>query len=259
MLAVVNFNHHFRHYLLGQPFTLRTDHGSLVWIQNFKEPEGQLARWLERLQEYNFSVVHRPGVQHGNADSLSRIPCSQCGRKSYSTDEFPLEEDQAVCQVSELPFQSYTLEQIRQLQLSDPSLGPILRAVEINHKPHQDQLKSWSQESRRLMQFWETLLVKDGTLWRLPTGDGQQFQLVVPFILRDHILDDLHAGMVGGHMGEEKLVHRLLERFYWPGCAERAKEWCRTCPECVTRTTGGPKRTAELNLRPYTLGIPCRL
>ncbi|KAL5505465.1 hypothetical protein EMCRGX_G006900 [Ephydatia muelleri] len=59
----------------------------------------------------------------------------------------------------------------------------ILRAVEINHKPHQDQLKSWSRESRRLMQFWETLLVKDGTLWRLPTTDGQQFQLVVPFIL----------------------------------------------------------------------------
>ena len=96
------------------------------------------------------------------------------------------------------------------------------------------------------MQFWETLLVKDGTLWRLPTTDGQQFQLVVPFILRDDILDDLHAGMVGGHMGEEKLVHRLLERFYWPGCAERAKEWCRTCPKCVTRKTGGPKRIAEL-------------
>ena len=207
LLAVINFIHHFRHYLLGQPFTLRTDHGSLVWIQNFKEPEGQLARWLERLQEYNFSVVHRPGVQHGNADSLSRIPCSQCGRKSHSTDEFPLGEDQAVCQVSELPFQSYTLEQIRQLQLSDPSLGPVLRAVEINHKLHQDQLKSWSRESRRLMQFWETLLVKDGTLWRLPTTDGQQFQLVVPFILRDDILDDLHAGMVRGNMGEEKLVH----------------------------------------------------
>eukprot|EP00731_Ephydatia_muelleri_P016275 Em0009g699a len=179
-------------------------------------------------------------------DDGSEIPCSQCGRKSHSTDEFPLEEDQAVCQVSELPFQSYTLEQIRQLQLSDPSLGPVLRAVEINNKPHQDQLKSWSQESRRLMQFWETLLVKDGTLWRLPTTDGQQFQLVVPFILRDDILDDLHAGMVGGHMGEEKLVHRLLERFYWTGCAERAKEWCRTCPKCVTRKTGGPKRIAEL-------------
>eukprot|EP00731_Ephydatia_muelleri_P000886 Em0001g886a len=61
-----------RQYLLGREFTLRTDHGSLVWIRNFKEPEGQLARWLERLQEYNFTVVHRQGLRHCNADALSR-------------------------------------------------------------------------------------------------------------------------------------------------------------------------------------------
>ena len=46
LLAVVAFTEHFRHYLLGQPFTLRTDHGSLTWLSNFKEPTGQLARWL---------------------------------------------------------------------------------------------------------------------------------------------------------------------------------------------------------------------
>ena len=40
LLAVVN---HFCLYLLGRPFLLRAHHGSLVWSQNFKEPEGQLA------------------------------------------------------------------------------------------------------------------------------------------------------------------------------------------------------------------------
>ncbi|KAL5466930.1 hypothetical protein EMCRGX_G031093 [Ephydatia muelleri] len=45
LLAVVEFTQHFRHYLLGRKFILRTDHGSLVWLRNFKEPEGQLARW----------------------------------------------------------------------------------------------------------------------------------------------------------------------------------------------------------------------
>eukprot|EP00731_Ephydatia_muelleri_P007381 Em0003g1629a len=53
---------------------------SIVWIQNFKEPEGQLARWLERLQEYDFKVVHRRGTQHNNVDALSRQPCKECGR-----------------------------------------------------------------------------------------------------------------------------------------------------------------------------------
>ena len=48
LLAVVILIQHFGPYLLGNHFTLRTDHGFLCWLQNFKEPEGQLARWLEK-------------------------------------------------------------------------------------------------------------------------------------------------------------------------------------------------------------------
>ena len=39
---------------------------------NFKEPEGQVARWLETLAEYDFKIEHRSGKQHLNADALSR-------------------------------------------------------------------------------------------------------------------------------------------------------------------------------------------
>ena len=67
LLAVVTFTHHFRPYLVGQSFLLRTDHGSLTWLQNFREPEGQLAQWLERLQELNFEIVHQRGQKHTNA------------------------------------------------------------------------------------------------------------------------------------------------------------------------------------------------
>ena len=51
---------------------------SLQLLRSFHEPEGQVARWLETLSEYYFDVVHRPGKRHTNADSLSRMPCSQC-------------------------------------------------------------------------------------------------------------------------------------------------------------------------------------
>ena len=68
----VTFMNHFRHYLLGQNFLLRTDHGSLRWIFDFKDPRGQVARWLEVLAQYDFDIEHRPGVKHQNADSLSR-------------------------------------------------------------------------------------------------------------------------------------------------------------------------------------------
>ena len=87
LLAVVTFVHHFHHYLLGQQFTLRTDHGSLTWLKICKHLKGQLARWLKRLEEYNFTVVHGPGRKHCNADALSRLPCRQCGREPDPTGE----------------------------------------------------------------------------------------------------------------------------------------------------------------------------
>ena len=58
LLAVVYFAQQLRPYLLGKHLTLRSDHGSLTWLRNFKEPEGQLARWLEKLEEYNFTIIH---------------------------------------------------------------------------------------------------------------------------------------------------------------------------------------------------------
>ena len=86
LLAVVTFLQQFRAYLLGRHFVVQTDHGSLAWLTNFRNPEGQLARWLEQLQEFDFDIVHRAGRKHLNADALSRIPCRQCGRESHVTD-----------------------------------------------------------------------------------------------------------------------------------------------------------------------------
>lgn len=74
LLAVVRFTRHFRHYLLGRPFLIRTDHGSLTWLMRFKLIGGQLARWLEELSQYDMTIIHRAGKNHCNADGLSRIP-----------------------------------------------------------------------------------------------------------------------------------------------------------------------------------------
>ena len=72
LLAIVFFTDQFRPYLLGRHFLLRTNHGALTWLMNFKEPEGQMA---EKLQEFDFEILHRCGKKHTNADALSRLPC----------------------------------------------------------------------------------------------------------------------------------------------------------------------------------------
>ena len=80
MLAAVSMCIQFRSYLRGAKFTLRTDHKSLVWLHRFKDTEGVTARWLHALQQFQCSIVHRDGREHGNADILSGVPSSPCGQ-----------------------------------------------------------------------------------------------------------------------------------------------------------------------------------
>ncbi|KAG7521995.1 Retrovirus-related Pol poly from transposon [Solea senegalensis] len=57
--------------------TVRTDHAAIQWLMSFREPEGQIDRWLEELQAYDFEIEHRPGTRHTNAGASSRRPCTE--------------------------------------------------------------------------------------------------------------------------------------------------------------------------------------
>ena len=59
LLASVVLIKHFHHYLWGRKFILRTDHESLKWLVNFREPEGMLARWLSVLSSYDLKHIIR--------------------------------------------------------------------------------------------------------------------------------------------------------------------------------------------------------
>ena len=76
------FIKHYRHYLIGRKFLLRTDHGALTWLFKFTELEGQVARWKEALSSIQFDIHHGPGRLHGNLDGLFMIlfrdSCKKC-------------------------------------------------------------------------------------------------------------------------------------------------------------------------------------
>ena len=81
MLAVVSAVRKFKSYLWGHPVKLRTDNAAVSYMMSMKEPQGQLARWIEELSCYDLLVTHRAGRSHMNADAMSRRPCRQCGRE----------------------------------------------------------------------------------------------------------------------------------------------------------------------------------
>ena len=73
-LAIVWALKQFRIYLYGMPFVIETDHKPLIWLQKMKDTNQRLTRWAITVQQYQYEIRHRPGVQHGNADGLSRGP-----------------------------------------------------------------------------------------------------------------------------------------------------------------------------------------
>jgi hypothetical protein len=50
-----------------------------------------------------------------------------------------------------------------------------------------------------------------------PDGSCATLQIIVPSALRQEVLVELHAGVGSGHLGMDKTLARLRERFYWPG------------------------------------------
>ena len=79
MLAAVVMCTHFRSYLRGAHFTLRTDHSSLRWLRRFRNGDGMLAHWYLLLGQFLVTFKYRPGSQHTNTDGMSR-QCGQCQR-----------------------------------------------------------------------------------------------------------------------------------------------------------------------------------
>ncbi|KAJ9512490.1 hypothetical protein QJQ45_018788 [Haematococcus lacustris] len=81
MLSAVWAFKTLRAYLHGAEFTLITDHQPLTWLMTNRNLTGHHARWALSLQDYNFTIQHRPGIKHQNADVLSRcpLPCDDDG------------------------------------------------------------------------------------------------------------------------------------------------------------------------------------
>ena len=245
---MVKFAKHFRHYLLGRHFVVRTDHSSLQWLYNFKKPEGQTAHWLESLQEFDFEVIHRSGRNHTNADALSR--CDTTGEdevKSHNVNAVTVSKDLA------------HFVNMHELQQKDEAIGPVLRAMHSGTRVRPADIQGRSRECCQLAEQWDQLKIVDGILHRRheDANGKSHLQVVAPKVSRSDIMYHLHDGIAGGHLGEAKTLSRLRERFYWPGHASDVRMWCKTCSHYAARKN--PTHTRRAPLQSMLAGYPMQI
>lgn len=289
LLAVVDSIKHFHPYLYGQKFTIRTDHAALKWLLHFRYPEGQVARWLEILQGYNFSIEHQSGALHTNADAMSRRPCNNCKHcdrletmdrmstvegstdvtaSQRSGDQDSLNEvlqpkGQLSCRAVAFDADSLvnvvsTPEELKEYQLKDEDLKPIISWLEESeNRPPWDAVSAYSGVTKAYWAQWKSLCLEQGLLvrlWETPSGDSVVKQIVVPKALQKRVLECLHGTIPTGHFGVAKTLGRVKEQFYWVKSRQDVQEWCEKCDICARKR--GPPRKPKAAMKKYVVGLP---
>ncbi|KII60850.1 Transposon Ty3-G Gag-Pol polyprotein [Thelohanellus kitauei] len=228
-MAIVWSFKKFRPYLLGSKFLLRTDHKPLKSIQTNGDIGGQMARWLDLIAEYSFDVVYRRGIDHINADTLSRYCCSTFSNGRSET----LSLESALCCPAKL----------RQLQLEDNVIAAFLRS---DFNKTQNIYTSGNNEHVDILyRQSRNLVLKNGILFRrYDSNKSPHLRLVLPQVLIPQVLNLSHDKR--GHMGYENTLHSIINRFYWPKMRVDVKNYVDSCPACCSRNDPSPKVKAKL-------------
>ncbi|GBN99011.1 Retrovirus-related Pol polyprotein from transposon 297 [Araneus ventricosus] len=212
LLAIVKSIEHFHHYLYGQKFLLRTDHASLRWLLNFREPKGQIAFWIQRLQEYDFEIQHRKGTSHGNADDLSRRPRKEsCKHCTNADKKFGIETD-IFAKVLTTTNDPWPSNEVQKAQLEDPAIRPILeKKLNSEHRQSWQEIAPESPATKRYWALWDSLHLKHGVLyrkWETDDGSSCRWQLLLPKSRIQEVLRETHDSASGDHFGVMKTLSK---------------------------------------------------
>jgi len=252
LLAVVYFIGYFRQYLLGRHFRLRTDHAALLWLRRTPNLVGQEARWLEKLEEYEYTMEHRSGRSHNNADAMSRPTC----RKTCCRPPTEVEVNTNRCLTAHDKDAIWPTGKIIDSQRADPDLKPIYQALVIGTRPEKETIAIESAETKAYWYQWPVLALRDGLMCRrFEDKLGRiHWQLIVPRDYRGVLIRLLHGPEACQHLGLRKTIAAILQVAYWCGYRNDVKNELQRCIPCCQYFRG--KAPKQVGLHTYHAGEP---
>ena len=197
LLAAIFFLQYYKYYLLHRPFIPRTDNRALTWIRSLESPTRMILRWLEILASFDFTVKHRKGTLHGNADSLSRVP--HAALPSPEEEKVLVSDEAAVVAALQTP-PGFTVEEIKDHQERDKHLRDIQRWK--TEPPSETEKQLLSPNQQRLLVFLPSVHQDPSSgLWNLQTQEEgvMSERLYVPHALRHRVIEAAHQflGLAG--------------------------------------------------------------
>ncbi|GBG81420.1 hypothetical protein CBR_g32097 [Chara braunii] len=194
LYAVYKALTHWRHYLLGRFFILRTDHQTLRWMRTQSVLSDALKCWIEVIEQYDFDPRYLKGEYNKVADALSQRP----DFSGALITEFDLTDNVTQSLVEAYREDQFMSEIIRRLQAKDKKTSVEFELV-------------------------------NGLLFLEKVGNKR---LCVPNSesLRSLFLGECHDAT--HHFGYKKTAAKLLQRFWWPTMMQDAQLYVETRQVC---------------------------
>ncbi|BHF75064.1 hypothetical protein SprV_0501815800 [Sparganum proliferum] len=224
LLPVLTFVKKFHHYLTDKRFILRTDHQAFRWLENFKDPTGQLARSQADLLVHSYTVVHRTDKKHQDADALS----------NRTQTPPPLDAYAPVTAISSI---AHDYLRWASTQTTEPQISLIY--AHVHHgtpKPPSEEMESSSWETRCLWWEWDSLRLCDKVLFFYRSTSFGLTSRCVPCHTRLH--NDLR------YSGQFRTDAAARQRFCCPNQRQVIRDICNTCLVCVDVKNPNPTHCA---------------
>ena len=182
----------------------------------------RIQRLLLRLQKYQLHVKYIPGRDLIIADTLSRAPHTP-KQNIDLTDDI---EVMIHTIVKNLPISTEQLQELKMFAKTDSELQTVMKMIKEGWPPHKKLVPP------TIRCFWDIrndLHEAEGIIMKSQ-------KLVIPFNMRQHILELLHKA----HLGIEKTKARAQAAVYWPGISGDIETYIRKCKECQQYTYKNP-------------------
>lgn len=138
---------------------------------------------------------------------------------------------------------SLSHSELKEKQRYDSAIREVIAQMEFGEKTP-PTVRRELPELPLLLREWNRLELHDGVLYRKrKDGDQVTYQLVLPEVLRESVLQSLHNDM--GHMGIDRTLDLVRTRFYWPRLSADVERKVNTCGRC-TRRKSLPEKAAPL-------------